>query len=324
MFTYNYVDSPSFVVKKMRKVKWEGVYPAVTTKFFADGTLDVDTFMHNIDAQVTAGVHGVVIGGSLGESSTITHQERMVLLQKVLEKHGESVDVILNIAEGSTVQAKNLAQKAEKAGAHGLMVLPPMMYKATDQEVAEFYQEVAAATQLPIMLYNNPVDYKIEITIDIFEQLLPCQNITAVKESTRDISNVTRLKNRFGDRFKILCGVDTLAMEELLMGADGWVAGLVCAFPEETMAIYNLVKAGQNKEALRIYRWFLPLLELDIHPQLVQNIKLAEKYTGLGNEYVRAPRKPLQGAMREKVVHIIETALKNRPQLDVYENLQLH
>lgn len=306
----------------MRNVKWEGVYPAVTTKFFPDGALDVATFMHNIDAQVAAGVQGIVLGGSLGESSTITPEERIILLKEVLQKHGDQVDVILNIAEGSTTNAIALAQKAEQEGAHGLMVLPPMMYKATEEEVACFYQDVAASTSLPIMLYNNPVDYKIEITQNIFELLLPYKNITAVKESTRDISNVTRLRNRFGNRFKILCGVDTLAMEELLMGADGWVAGLVCAFPRETVAIYNLIKAGQTKDALQIYRWFLPLLELDIDPQLVQNIKLAEKYTGLGNEHVRAPRKPLQGPAREKVINVIERALKCRPELPDYLNLE--
>ena len=171
-----------------------------------------------------------------------------------------------------------------------------MMYKPTDEEVAEFFEEVSAKTQLPIMVYNNPVDYKIEITMEIFDRLQHISNIEAVKESTRDTSNVTRLKNRFGDRFKILCGVDTLAMEELLMGADGWVAGLVDAFPAETVAIYRYIKSGQAAKALHIHRWFLPILELDINPQLVQNIKLASVITGIGTEPVRPPRKILRGA----------------------------
>ena len=305
----------------MRKVKWEGIYPAVTTKFTEKGELDIPEFLRNINAQVDAGVDGIVIGGSLGESSTINHDERIDLLKGALADVGDRVDVILNIAEGSTRNAILLAKRAESEGAHGLMVLPPMMYKPTDQEVADFYKTVSAATKLPIMLYNNPVDYKIEITMDIFDQLEASSNIEAVKESTRDISNVTRLRNRFGDRFKILCGVDTLAMEELLMGADGWVAGLVDAFPAETVAIYRLVKAGRIDEALAIYRWFMPILELDISPQLVQNIKLAEMMTGLGTEHVRAPRKPLEGKERERVKSILEAGLKNRPALPDYMSI---
>jgi 4-hydroxy-tetrahydrodipicolinate synthase len=165
------------------------------------------------------------------------------------------------------------------------------------------------------MLYNNPVDYKIEITLDMFESLIEEKNITAVKESTRDVSNVTRLVNRFGDRLKILCGVDTLALEELVLGADGWVAGLVCAFPAETVRIFQLVKAGKIAEALSIYRWFLPLLELDLHPKLVQYIKLAEQEAGIGSEYVRAPRLTLEGAERTRILKIIQDGIAKRPKL---------
>lgn len=296
-----------------RQPIWTGVYPAVTTKFTAEGALDLPAFMHNIRAQVEAGVQGIIIGGSLGESSTITHEERLTMLAEVLNEYGERVDVILNVAEGSTARAIELAQKAEAAGAHGIMLLPPMMYKPTDDEVAQFFIDVARATSLSILVYNNPVDYKIEITLDIFEKLAPLSNIAAVKESTRLTSNVIRMRNRFGDRFKILCGVDTIAMEELALGADGWVAGLVCAFPKETVTLCNHVKAGRYSEALALYQWFMPLLELDVSPQLVQNIKLAEAYTGLGNENVRPPRSPLQGAERERVIAIIEAALQHRP-----------
>jgi len=307
----------------MRQVKWTGVYPAVTTKFKANGELDIPAFLKNIEYQINAGIDGVVIGGSLGESSTITHEERLELAKATLEDFGDKIDVILNIAEGSTRAAVDLVKKAEAIGVHGLMVLPPMMYKPTDLEVADYFKDIATSTSLPIMLYNNPVDYKIEVTIEIFEELIHLDNIQAVKESTRDISNVTRLKNRFGDRIKILCGVDTLAMEELLMGADGWVAGLVDAFPAETVAIYRLVKAGRIDEALAIYRWFLPILELDINPQLVQNIKLAEVMTGIGTEHVRAPRHILVGAERERVVSILETGIASRPQLPDYLSIEL-
>lgn len=305
----------------MRIIKWEGVYPAVTTKFFENGDLDIDNFLKNIAYQVEAGIQGVVIGGSLGENSTITREERLFLCKKALEHFGSKIDIIINIAEGSTKEAISLANEAEAIGLHGIMLLPPMMYKPTDQEVADYFIEVANSTKLPIMLYNNPVDYKIEVTIDIFKQLVVVANIQAVKESTRDISNVTRMRNHFGDRFKILCGVDTLAMEELLMGADGWVAGLVDAFPKETVAIYRLIKAGRTEEALAIYRWFLPILELDISPQLVQNIKLAEVKTGIGTEFVRKPRKMLSGADRERVLAILDNGLAARPTLPDYLKL---
>lgn len=307
----------------MRQVKWTGVYPAVTTKFKSNGDLDMPAFLNNIAYQVKAGVDGVIIGGSLGESSTLTQPERLELAKATLDKFGNQIDVILNIAEGSTRNAIQLAQSAEAIGVHGLMLLPPMMYKPTDQEVADYFKTVAQSTNLSILVYNNPVDYKIEITLDIFDQFVDIENIQAVKESTRDISNVTRMKNRFGDRFKILCGVDTLAMEELVMGADGWVAGLVDAFPRETVAIYRLVKAGRIEEALTIYRWFLPILELDISPQLVQNIKLAEVMTGIGTEHVRAPRHILVGAERERVIAILEQGLANRPELPDYLNIEI-
>ena len=200
-------------------------------------------------------------------------------------------------------------------------MLPPMRYKADDRETVTYFKKVANSTSLPIIIYNNPVDYGIEVTLDMFEELAECKNIQAVKESTRDISNISRFKNRFKNRFALLCGVDTLALESILMGADGWVAGLVCAFPAETVAIYSLAKAGRNLEAIEIYRWFLPLLELDINTKLVQNIKLAEVATGIGTENVREPRLPLIGEERKKVLAIIEDGLKTRPTLPAYKNL---
>lgn len=296
-------------------ISWHGVYPAVTTKFKENGELDLPAFSHNLRAQIDAGVHGIIVGGSLGESSTLTHDERIELLLAAREAAQGRVPVILNIAEGATHTAVRLAERAEQNGADGLMLLPPMMYKPTERETVDFFGIVALSTGLPILVYNNPVDYKVEVTPAMFDILLKLDNIQAVKESTRDISNVTRLLNRFGDRLKILCGVDTLALEALLMGAHGWVAGLVDAFPRETVAVYQLAKAGRTEEALRIYRWFLPLLELDISPQLVQNIKLAESMTGLGTEHVRPPRQPLQGAERERVMAIIQKGIDARPEL---------
>lgn len=302
-------------------IQWKGIMPAVTTKFTDNDELDLKNFKININAQLEAGVHGIVLGGTLGEASTLSDQEKRKLTTATVDIVKGKVPVLINIGEQTTTNAILAAQKAEEDGAKGLMVLPPMRYKSGDRETVEFFKAIANNTSLPIMVYNNPVDYKIEVTLDMFEELLKCDNIEAVKESTRDITNVTRIKNRFGDRLKIMTGVDTIALESLIMGADGWVAGLVCAFPAETVAIYELQKAGRIKEAIDIFRWFMPLLELDIIPTLVQNIKLAEVYTKLGTENVRAPRLPLQGDERKHVIKTIEEALKNRPNLPDYKNL---
>ena len=300
---------------------WKGVFPALTTKFNADDTLDYKLFEKNLNAQLAAGVDGVILGGSLGEASVLSNDEKFDLVKFTVDKVAAKVPVIMNIAEGSTREAVKLAIQAEKLGLKGLMMLPPMRYKSDHRETVQYFKDVAKATSLPIMIYNNPVDYKIEVTLEMFDELAEVSTIQAVKESTRDVSNVTRMISRFGDRFKILCGVDPLAMEELLMGAHGWVAGLVCAFPAETVAIYRLIKAGRIAEALTIYRWFLPILELDIHAKLVQYIKLAEAETGIGSENVRAPRLTLVGAERERVLKIIRDGIASRPPLPDYKKL---
>ncbi len=300
---------------------WKGVFPALTTKFNADDTLDFKLFEKNLNAQLVAGVDGVILGGSLGEASVLSNDEKFDLVKFTVDKVAAKVPVIMNIAEGSTREAVKLAIQAEKLGLKGLMMLPPMRYKSDHRETVQYFKDVAKATSLPIMIYNNPVDYKIEVTLEMFDELTEVSTIQAVKESTRDVSNVTRMISRFGDRFKILCGVDPLAMEELLMGAHGWVAGLVCAFPAETVAIYRLIKAGRIAEALTIYRWFLPILELDIHAKLVQYIKLAEAETGIGSENVRAPRLTLVGAERERVLKIIRDGIASRPPLPDYKKL---
>lgn len=296
-------------------IEWKGVFPALTTKFTKDDKLDFPLFEKNLVAQLEAGVDGIILGGTLGEASVLSNEEKFALVKFAVEKTAGKVPVVMNIAEGSTRDALKLADEAKKNGATGLMMLPPMRYKSDHRETVTYFKTVAASTDLPIMIYNNPVDYKIEVTLDMFDELQESKNIQAVKESTRDVSNVTRMINRFGDRFKILCGVDTLAMEELLMGAHGWVAGLVCAFPKETVAVYKLVKDRKIDEALKIYRWFLPLLELDIHPKLVQYIKLAEQETGIGSEQVRAPRLTLTGNERELILKIIRDGIKTRPKL---------
>jgi 4-hydroxy-tetrahydrodipicolinate synthase len=305
----------------MQTIAWKGVMPAVTTKFTSDDQLDLKLFSKNIQAQLAAGVHGIILGGTLGEASTLSKAEKNTLILHTVEEVNQQLPVVINIAEQTTKDAVSAAHAAQEAGAKGLMMLPPMRYKATAAETVAYFEAVAGSTDLPIMIYNNPVDYGIEVTIPMFESLLKHPQIQAVKESTRDTTNVIRLQNAFGERLSILSGVDTLALESMLLGAQGWVAGLVCAFPAETVAIYALAKAGRIEEATDLYKWFMPLLELDINPQLVQNIKMAEVATHIGSEYVRLPRMPLQEPERSRVAQIIATALATRPQLPDYKSL---
>ena len=295
--------------------------PAVTTKFTSEDQLDLKLFSKNIQAQLAAGVHGIILGGTLGEASTLSKAEKNTLILHTVQEVNQQLPVVINIAEQTTKDAVAAAHAAQEAGAKGLMMLPPMRYKATAAETVAYFEAVAGSTDLPIMIYNNPVDYGIEVTIPMFEMLLKHPQIQAVKESTRDTTNVIRLQNAFGERLSILSGVDTLALESMLLGAQGWVAGLVCAFPAETVAIYALAKAGRIEEATDLYKWFMPLLELDINPQLVQNIKMAEVATRIGSEYVRLPRMPLQEPERSRVAQIIATALATRPQLPDYKSL---
>jgi 1-pyrroline-4-hydroxy-2-carboxylate deaminase len=302
-------------MNRMMMPQWLGVYPALLTPFNADDSIDFELFKLNLNTQLDAGIDGIVIGGSLGEASTLTGNEITELLHYSQRVMNRQVPIIVNIAEQSTRAAIEVAQNAESNGASGLMALPPLRYKADERETIEYFRAITSNSKLPVMIYNNPHDYKIEVTLKMFEELAAIPTVQAVKESTRDVSNVTRMKNAFGDRFKILCGVDTLALEELALGADGWVGGLVDAFPYETVAIFRLMKAGKYQEALQIYRWFLPLLELDIHPKLVQYIKLAATQTGIGSEHVRAPRLPLQGNERKEVLAVISKAISNRPVL---------
>lgn len=305
-----------------KEINWKGVYPAVTTKFTNDDRIDYKTITINLEAQVNAGVDGIILGGTLGEASTMSTNEKSELLKFTIDNYGSRVPVLMNVAEATTKGAVEAAKAAAGLGADGLMLLPPMRYTADNFETVTFLKAVARATSLPIIIYNNPVDYKIEVTVEMFTELLELDTIQAVKESTRDISNITRLRNAFGTRLNILTGVDTLGLESLLMGADGWVAGLVCAFPRETVAIYRLVKAGHYDQAMAIYRWFLPLLELDVSTKLVQNIKMAEVATGIGTENVRQPRLKLRGEERARVQKIIDTAMASRPLLPDYLNLK--
>lgn len=303
---------------------WQGVYPALLTPFTAEGTIDYEMFKKNFLAQIDAGVSGIIIAGTLGEASTLSTQEKFDLLVFAKQHVPAHIPVVLNIAEQATAEAVGIVEEAERLSADGLMLLPPMRYKASDHEVVQYFKTIAKATSLSIMIYNNPVDYAIQVTVDMFAELAECPNIQAVKESTRDLTNITRMINRFGNRFKILGGVDTITLESQLTGATGSVAGLVDAFPRETVAIYRLAQAGRLDEALAIYRWFMPLLELDIHPRLVQYIKLAATAEGLSNEHVRAPRLPLEGEERARIQKIINDAIATRPVLPDYLTLPVN
>ncbi|MDV3752035.1 dihydrodipicolinate synthase family protein [Elizabethkingia anophelis] len=297
------------------KLNWEGIYPAVLTPFTKDGEIDFDMFAKNTEAQIKAGVHGIILAGTLGEASALETEEKFELLKFAKAITDGRIPVILNLSENTTRSAVNYAKKAKELGADGLMLLPPMRYKADNREVVEYFKAVASATDLPILIYNNPVDYGIHVTLDMFDELINYPTIQAVKESTRDLANVTRMINRFGKRIKILGGVDTICLETLMLGADGLVAGLVDAFPNETMAMYNYVKAGEYDKAVAVYRWFMPLLELDIHPKLIQYIKLAATAEGIGNPYVRAPRLELHGEEADRINKIITDGIANRPVL---------
>lgn len=307
----------------MSNVTFSGIYPALLTPFHENGEVDYDMFEKNLRVQVEAGIDGAIIGGSLGETSTLSNEEKLLLLHRAKDVLANTkVPVIVNIAEQSTAMATAFAIEAEQQGAEGFMILPPMRYKADDRETVAFFATVAESTSLPIIIYNNPVDYGIKVTLDMFEELAKYPNIQAVKESTRDLTNITRMINRFGDRFKIFGGVDTISFESLAVGADGIIAGLVDAFPHETVAIYRLFKAKRYDEALAIYRWFMPMLELDIHPKLVQYIKLAATANGISNEAVRAPRLVLEGEERERVLSIINEGIRTRPTLPDYLHLE--
>ncbi|QBQ41926.1 dihydrodipicolinate synthase family protein [Sphingobacterium psychroaquaticum] len=299
----------------MASINWSGIFPAMLTPFDEDGKIDFAMLSINIEAQIAAGIHGIILAGSLGEASVLTPGEKFEILTHALQVVAGRIPVLLNITENTTADAIAFAQQAEKLGADGLMVLPPMRYRGDDREVVSWFRSIAQHTKLPILVYNNPVDYATYISLDMFDELLQEPNIQAVKESTRDLTNITRLKNRFGDRLKILAGVDTIFLESLALGADGVVGGLVDAFPRETFAIFDYVKKGEVDKAVAIYRWFMPLLELDIHPKLVQYIKLAAAKEGLSTPFTRAPRLPLVGEEEVRVNKVIDDALALRPQL---------
>jgi dihydrodipicolinate synthase/N-acetylneuraminate lyase len=297
----------------MTAAKWAGVFPAVTTKFTADEELDHPAMEQHFTLMLDSGVHGVVTGGSLGEASTLTVEERLQVAQTAIKVAKGRVPVLANVSDTRTRTAERFVQEARDLGVDGFMVMPSVLYAADAREAKDNLRIIAKAAKLPIMVYNNPVSYKVDLTPADFKELADCEELVAIKESTDNVRRITDLRNAVGQRYQLFMGVDDLSFEGLAVGADGLLAGLVVAFPKETVALYNLMKAKRYDEALKLYQWFMPLLHLDVSTKLVQNLKLVETLAGVGNENVRRPRQPLRGAEREAVTTIVQQALATRP-----------
>ncbi len=299
----------------MAKVNWKGVFPALMTEFKKDGTLDLAATKKHVQALLKAGVDGFIMLGTLGENLSLSPAEKSAVRRCAVEAVKGKVPVLSGIAEYTSAFAIERAKEAKADGCAGLMVLPCMVYKTDPEETLVHFETVADGIDLPIMVYNNPVTYATDVKPEGFKRLAAKKNIVAIKESSDDVRRVTDLKNVVGNRFIIFCGVDDIALESVALGADGWVAGLINAFPEESIALYRYAAKGQIKEALDLYRWFMPLLHLDCHTKLVQYIKLANSMTGLGGEHCRAPRLPLAGEERKRIQAIIQKAIDTRPNL---------
>jgi 4-hydroxy-tetrahydrodipicolinate synthase len=299
----------------MSAAKWQGIFPAVTTKFHANEELDHAEMEKHFEFQIQNGVHGMVTCGSLGEASTLSLEEKLAVAKTAVKVSGGRVPVLANVSETRTTNAIRYVEQARELGVDGFMVMPSVLYAADAREAKDNLRTIAAAAKLPIMVYNNPVTYKVDLTPEDFQELADCEHIVAIKESTDNIRRITDLRNAVGTRYQLFMGVDDLSFEGLAVGADGLLAGLVVAFPAETVALYKLMKAKRYDEALALYQWFMPLLHLDVSTKLVQNLKLVEALVGVGNEMVRRPRQPLQGAERARVTAIVQQALATRPDL---------
>lgn len=295
------------------QVSWHGVFPAVTTHFHDDESLDLPSLGRHLERLIAAGVHGIIVLGTVGENCSLDGSEKKDVLQFAVEKVNKRVPVLTGVAECSTAAACRFAELAERAKADGLMLLPAMVYKSDPRETMAHFRTVAQATALPIMCYNNPVSYGVDITPWMFAELASEPKFVAIKESTENVRRITDIKNLCGDRYILFCGVDDLVLESVLLGAVGWVSGLVNAFPEENRLLWDYAIAGRYEDALRIYRWYTPLLHLDTHVKLVQYIKLAMSETGMGSEKTRAPRLSITGKEREDILALIHRAIATRP-----------
>jgi 4-hydroxy-tetrahydrodipicolinate synthase len=295
------------------QVQWRGVFPAATTQFQSDQSLDLAATTAHLERLLRAGAHGLIMLGTVGENCSLEYSEKLEVLRAAVRQVAGRVPVLTGVAECSTALACRFAADARKAGVDGLMVLPAMVYKSDPRETLAHFRAVARATDLPIMCYNNPVSYGVDITPPMFAEVADEPRFVAVKESSENVRRITDLKNECGDRYLLFCGVDDLVLESVVLGAVGWVSGLVNAFPEENRLLWDLATSGRHDEALAVYRWYTPLLHLDTHPKLVQYIKLASAECGHGSETVRAPRLPLVGREREEILTLVRRALQTRP-----------
>ncbi|MDH6591998.1 dihydrodipicolinate synthase/N-acetylneuraminate lyase [Variovorax sp. TBS-050B] len=297
----------------MSNPRWQGIFPAITTKFHADERIDAEGTARHIDFQIRNGIHGLVTCGSLGEASTLTLEEKLQVAQIALEAADGRIPVLANVSETSTREALRYVEGANKLGVAGFMVMPSVIYVADAREAMQNVRTIAEAAQKPVMVYNNPVAYRVDLKPEHMLELADCEWIAAIKESTGDIRRVTDLRNTVGDRYQLFLGVDDLAYEGLALGCDGLLAGVGCAFPRETVALYDLMKAGRFAEALKLYQWMTPMLHLDVSNKLVQNLKLIDVLVGVGSEHMRRPRLPLVGEERAAVEAIVKKALATRP-----------
>ena len=297
----------------MRNPRWKGIFPAVTTKFHADESLDLEGTARHLDFQIRNGIHGLVTGGSLGEASTLMLEEKLLVAKTALEVSAGRVPVLANISETSTREALRYVEGANKLGVNGFMVMPSVIYVADAREAMQNLRTIAAVAQQPMMIYNNPVAYRVDLKPEHMLDLTDCEWLVAIKESSDNIRRITDLRNTVGDRYQLFLGVDDLAYEGLALGCDGLLAGVGCTFPRETVALYDLMLAGKFAEALKLYQWMTPMLHLDVSTKLVQNLKLIDVVAGMGSEHMRRPRLPLVGAEREFVVTVVQKALATRP-----------
>lgn len=295
------------------KSRWRGVFPAVTTQMKQDESLDLEATARHLEVLIGSGVSGLVMLGSLGECATLTPEEKRSVMRMAIGTAARRVPVLSGVIENSTAAAVQYARDMEALGADGLMLLPAMIYRADTEETVHHYRRVAGCTGLPIICYNNPLAYHVDITPETFAELADVKNFVAIKESSGDVRRITDLRNLLGDRYALFCGVDDLALESVLLGVDGWIAGMGLAFPRENQHFWDLAVAGRYEEAREIYRWFTPLLHLDTAVKFVQCIKLAIQEACLGAEWVRAPRRPLAGSERRRVLDIIHRGLETRP-----------
>jgi 4-hydroxy-tetrahydrodipicolinate synthase len=299
----------------MRKPNWKGVFPAVTTQFHSDETLDLDATARHLEVLIESGVSGLIMLGSLGENTSLEPEEKRRVVEMALQVSRGRAPVLSGVAECSTALAVRYARDMERLGADGIMLLPAMVYKADPQETVAHFRTVARATGLPILCYNNPIAYGVDITPQMFAELADEPNLVAIKESSGDTRRLTDLRNLVADRYTLFVGLDDLALEGALLGAEGWVAGLGLAFPQENQRLWELAVSGQWAAARELYRWYMPLLHLDTQVKFVQYIKLALQEVGLGMEWVRAPRRPLEGTEREAILKIIRDGIACRPSI---------